>query len=48
MTNEADTARTVSHAFICCFVGMAGGHRQQGGAAPLPQGPGATDLLPEK
>ena len=27
---------------------MAGGCRQQGGAAPLPEGAGASDLLPEE
>lgn len=27
---------------------MAGGGRQQGGAIPLPEGAGATDLLPEE
>lgn len=30
-----------------CPAGMAGGCRQQGGAALLPEGAGASDLLPE-
>lgn len=37
-----------SHALFCCPAGMAGGFRQHGGAAPLPEGAGATDLLPEE
>lgn len=38
----------MSHAFLCCLSAMAGGCRQQGRAVLLPEGPGATDLLPEK
>lgn len=30
------------------LAGMAGGCRQQGGDVPLPEGAGATDLLPEE
>lgn len=35
------------HALLLCPAGMAGGYRQQGRAAALPEGAGATDLLPE-
>lgn len=38
--------RKRSYALVFCPAGMAGGCRQQGGAALLPEGAGATDLLP--
>ena len=47
--NETDVSHCeTSHAQLCCLAAMAGGRRQQGGAVPLPEGAGATDLLPEE
>ncbi len=45
---EADVRHSITgHALLFCPAGMAGGCRQQGGAAVLPEGAGAADLLPE-